>query len=144
FSCSNVPARIRIAKQLLIALEQEQAVEEGNEEANQREIRYEIAANADTTGGAARQRLRPAGKCFQGYAINRPHISRPAHARSYCAFAPMLDRSCVMLEYKLTMPCESWFTVVIKARPTAATINAYSTRSWPCSSLIKRTKSDFI
>src|SRR5438552_597088 len=56
----------------------------------------------------------------------------------------MLDRSCVMLEYKLTIPCDSWFTVVIKARPTAATIKAYSTRSWPCSSLSKRIISDFI
>src|SRR5271170_1884288 len=56
----------------------------------------------------------------------------------------MLDRSCVMLEYRLEMPCESWLTVVIRARPTAATISAYSTRSWPCSSFSNRRKSDFI
>ena len=31
----------------------------------------------------------------------------------------MLAKPCVMLEYKLIMATESWFTVAIKARPTA-------------------------
>src|ERR1039458_7550872 len=61
----------------------------------------------------------------------------------YCC-APMLDRSPVILWYRLTIPWESWFTVVIKASPTAATISAYSTRSCPCSSRIKPKTSTFI
>jgi len=39
----------------------------------------------------------------------------------------MLVNPCVMLEYKLTTATDNWFTVVIKANPTAATISAYST-----------------
>src|SRR5882724_2126689 len=141
FSRSNVPARIRIPKKLLIALEQEEAIEQGDEEGNQRHVWYDVMTNSPT-GGALRQR-RPDRKKLR-YATNRPHISRPDSPLAYCAFAPMLDRSCVMLEYKLTIPCESWFTVVIRASPTAATIKAYSTRSWPCSSFNKRISSDFI
>src|ERR1035438_2525567 len=56
----------------------------------------------------------------------------------------MLAKSPVMLWYRLTTPCESWFTVVMRASPTAATIKAYSTRSCPCSSRIKRTINAFI
>src|ERR1035437_2974544 len=63
--------------------------------------------------------------------------------RSYCC-APMLDRSPVILWYRLTIPWESWFTVVMRASPTAATIKAYSTRSCPCSSRIKQTINGFI
>jgi len=80
FSRSNVPARIRIAKQLLIALEQEEAIEQGDEESNQRQVWYDVQTNG-SAGGAARQRLRLAGKSSQGYATNGPHISRP-NARS--------------------------------------------------------------
>ena len=74
----------------------------------------------------------------------RSKVPWPRHARvrRYCC-APMLDRSPVMLWYRLTMPCESWFTVVIRASPTAATIRAYSTRSCPCSSRINRTTKCF-
>src|SRR5258705_12075877 len=75
FFRSNVPARIRIAKQLLIALEQEEAIEQGDQEGNQRQVWYDVVTNGPS-GGAARQRLRPAGKSSQGFAINRPHISR--------------------------------------------------------------------
>ena len=52
----------------------------------------------------------------------------------------MLAKPCVMLKYKLTKAAESWFTVAIRAKPMAATINAYSTRSWPCSSRMNRIK----
>src|SRR6516165_5609605 len=56
----------------------------------------------------------------------------------------MLDRSPVILWYRLTIPWESWLTVVIRASPTAATIRAYSTRSCPCSSRINLMTSAFI
>src|SRR5260370_13519434 len=42
------------------------------------------------------------------------------------------------------MADERLFTVVISARPTAATMSAYSTRSWPCSSRFSRIKNCFI
>ena len=38
------------------------------------------------------------------------------NVRRYCC-APMLDRSPVILWYRLTIPWESWFTVVIRAKP---------------------------
>lgn len=56
----------------------------------------------------------------------------------------MLVKPCVMLEYKLTTAADNWFTVVMSAKPTAATINAYSTKSCPCSSLSRRNKKFFI
>ena len=59
-----MPSRVRIAEQLLIPFEQEQAVEQSNEEGNQRQIWYEVVAYG--RGRAARQRLRPAGKISQG------------------------------------------------------------------------------
>src|SRR6266436_4260079 len=89
FSRSNVPARIRITKQLLIALEQEEAIEQGDEEGNQRHVWYDVMTN-HPGGGAIPQRLRPDRKKLR-YATNRPHISRPGLvARNYCALAPML------------------------------------------------------
>src|ERR1051326_5236210 len=106
FAVADVPSRIGITKQLLIALKQKQAVEEGDSSGHQRHIR--------------RQPRQPA-------------YGRTVQTR-YAAGALMLDKSPVMLWYRLTMPADNCWTVEINARPTAATIRAYSTRSCPCSS----------